>query len=343
MKVFLRIAPPARAVSPWGGPVARLRRVQCTLFSLLILVLAACGTAPIAPVVDRGVAPPAATSMQKAPATKPPAYVLKRGGGFYQDDGPGDNPPENLDAIPDASPRVEPLHRFANNPYTVLGRDYVPMRELKPYRATGVASWYGRKFHGQKTSSGEPYDMYGMTAAHPTLPIPSYVQVTSRVNGKSVVVRVNDRGPFHSDRIIDLSYTAASKLGLIGNGSGQVEVRSILPGEESVAVGKLEQPSVVARAEPIIPPMPPAETLVESSDAKGTWLQLGAFGNRDNAEAMKSRMTRELGSLGERLVVHPVNNLFRLQLGPWANAAEAQSVAQKIGEILEFKPVVVQR
>jgi rare lipoprotein A len=154
---------------------------------------------------------------------------------------------------------------------------------------------------------------------------------------------VNDRGPFHSDRIIDLSYTAASKLGLIGNGSGQVEVRSILPGEASMVAGKLEQPPVAEGLAPMTPSTAPAETLVESSDAKGTWLQLGAFGNRENAEAMKSRMNRELGNLGERLVIHSVNNLFRLQLGPWSNAAEAQSVAQKIGEMLEFKPVVVQR
>ena len=170
-------------------------------------------------------APSATPALQSAPA-----YVLKRGGGFYQDDGPGDNPPADLAAIPDAVPRDEPFNRFANRPYSVLGRDYVPLREVGRYRATGVASWYGRKFHGQKTSSGEPYDMYGMTAAHPTLPIPSYARVTNPANGRSVIVRVNDRGPFHAGRVIDLSYTAAWKLGYVGNGSTQVVVESIAPG-----------------------------------------------------------------------------------------------------------------
>jgi rare lipoprotein A len=110
-------------------------------------------------------------------------------------------------------PKPEPLHRFANNPYSVFGRDYVPLRELKPYKARGIGSWYGRRYHGQKTSSGEIYDMYAMTAAHPILPIPSYVRVTNPANGKSVVVRINDRGPFHAGREIDLSWTAAYKLG----------------------------------------------------------------------------------------------------------------------------------
>ena len=133
-----------------------------------------------------------------------PAVATKKGGGYYLDDGPGDNPPANLDAIPDAEPKAEPLHKAANRPYSVLGQSYTPDTRLKPYKETGVASWYGRRYHGQKTSTGEIYDMYGMTAAHPTLPIPSYVRVTNLKNGKSVVVRVNDRGPFHSDRLIDL-------------------------------------------------------------------------------------------------------------------------------------------
>jgi len=196
-------------------------------------ILAACGNQPPRPVAERGAASGAVSPAPtfRAPATKPPGGVTQRGGGFYKDDGPGDNAPADLDAIPDAVPRAEPLHRFANNPYSVLGQDYVPLRELKPYQARGIASWYGRKFHGQKTSSGEPYDMYGMSAAHPTLPIPSYVRVTNPANGKSVVLRVNDRGPFHADRLIDLSWTAAAKLGYLGTGSTRVEVESILPGQ----------------------------------------------------------------------------------------------------------------
>ena len=145
-----------------------------------------------------------------------------RGG---RDDGPG-APPGNLDRIADARPRSEPLNAGANSPYTALGRKYVPYQSLKPYRARGLASWYGRKFHGKPTSSGERYDMYAMTAAHT---IPSYARVTHLGNGRSVVVRINDRGPFHPERIIDLSYTAAYKLGFVNAGSAQVEVEAILP------------------------------------------------------------------------------------------------------------------
>jgi len=148
-----------------------------------------------------------------------------RGG---RDDGPG-APPGNLDRIADARPRSEPLNAGANSPYTALGRKYVPYQSLKPYRARGLASWYGRKFHGKPTSSGERYDMYAMTAAHTILAIPSYARVTNLSNGRSVVVRVNDRGPFHPERIIDLSYTAAYKLGFVNAGSAQVEVEAILP------------------------------------------------------------------------------------------------------------------
>lgn len=189
-----------------------------------IMFLAACGSVPQRPpVVERteSAVPPALTFK--------PAPTLKKGGGYYKDDGPGDDIPVNLDAIPDAVPKREPLHRFANNPYSALGQEFVPLKALAPYRATGIASWYGRRYHGQKTSSGEPYDMYGMTGAHPTLPIPSYARVTNPANGRAVVVRINDRGPFHAGRLIDLSYVAAWKLGYVGNGSAQVEVESLLP------------------------------------------------------------------------------------------------------------------
>jgi rare lipoprotein A len=150
-------------------------------------------------------------------------------GGYYKDDGPGANPPSNLASIPDPTPKSEPLHRFANRPYEVFGRKYVPFTKVQPYQQRGMASWYGKRFHGQKTASGEPYDMYAMTAAHPILPIPSYARVTNLRNGRQVVVRINDRGPFHSGRVIDLSYAAANRLGLIGSGSGEVEVDAIVP------------------------------------------------------------------------------------------------------------------
>jgi len=154
-----------------------------------------------------------------------------RSGGYYKDDGPDANPPANLASIPDAVPRAEPLHKYANRPYEVFGKKYVPLASVQPFSQRGTASWYGKRFHGQKTSSGETYDMYKMTAAHPTLPIPSYVRVTHVGSGKSVVVRVNDRGPFHGGRIIDLSYVAAYKLGYIGAGSAQVQVEAVVPGQ----------------------------------------------------------------------------------------------------------------
>jgi rare lipoprotein A len=151
-------------------------------------------------------------------------------GGYYKDDGPGDRLPAN---VADAVPRAEPLHKFANRPYNAMGKDYVPMTSLQPFRQRGMASWYGKRYHGQKTSSGEVYDMYAMSAAHPTLPIPSYARVTNLANGRSVVVRINDRGPFRSARIIDVSYAAAHKLGFIQAGAAQVELEAILPGKSA--------------------------------------------------------------------------------------------------------------
>lgn len=147
-----------------------------------------------------------------------------RPGGFYQNDGPPDRVPADILRTPDAVPRVEPFHRFANRPYTALGRSYTPMTEDKPFRQRGLASWYGRQFHGNRTSSGEIYDMFAMTAAHPTLPIPSYVRVRHLGSGATVVVRVNDRGPFKPDRVIDLSYAAAARLGYASIGTAEVEV-----------------------------------------------------------------------------------------------------------------------
>jgi rare lipoprotein A len=151
-------------------------------------------------------------------------------GGYYKDDGPHANPPGNVDRVADAKPRAEPLHRSANRPYEVFGKKYVPLASVRPFHQRGVASWYGKRFHGQKTASGEVYDMYAMTAAHPILPIPSYARVTHVKSGKQVIVRINDRGPFHGGRVIDLSYAAAHRLGLLGSGSGEVQIEAIVPG-----------------------------------------------------------------------------------------------------------------
>lgn len=327
------------------------RRPDCAasaLIVLLSLLLAACGSQPPRLVIDHSASP--APAVSPAPTFRPaspkaPSVVTKQGGGYYKDDGPGDNPPENIDAIPDAVPRDEPLHRFANKAYSVLGKDYVPLNQRTAYKETGIASWYGRKFHGQKTSSGEPYDMYGMTAAHPTLPIPSYVRVTNQRNGKSVILRVNDRGPFHADRVIDLSWTAAYKLGYLEQGSTQVELESILP-KQATAIAI----STVPRGEPVTQPIirsaslnTAAAPLPEMHRTQGYFIQIGAFGNRDNAEALRAHMARELGALGDKLVIDTAGGLFRVQLGPWADAAAAQQAGSQVRESFGMNAIAVQR
>lgn len=313
------------------------------------LLLSACGTSALRPVAVES-EPAAAKPAAKKAAVKP-NYALKKGGGFYLDDGPGDNPPEDMEAIPDAVPRVEPLHKFANNPYSVLGKDYVPLRSLGGYKAQGIASWYGKKFHGQKTSSGEPYDMYGMTAAHPILPIPSYVRVTNPANGKAVVLRVNDRGPFHADRIIDLSYTASWKLGLVGNGSGQVIVESVMPGDElpvyaaAKPEAKADAIEQMARREdtPIAKAASSAPVASVAGESKGTFIQLGAFGNPENAESFRAHMARELDSMADLLRTEVAGKLHRVQLGPFANRSEAESAVARIMSSLGVKATIVVR
>jgi rare lipoprotein A len=266
--------------------------------ALLTLLAAACSTAP--PVADR----PAEQPQDKG------GYSPQGKGGYYKDDGPGSAPPPNLAQIPDAAPKPEPLHRYANRPYKVFGTEYVPIADAQGFKQRGVASWYGRRFHGQKTASGELYDMYAMTAAHPTLPIPSYVRVTNVANGRSVVVRVNDRGPFHSSRVIDLSYAAAYKLGFIQAGSAQVELESVQPAREQ---------------------------------AGAVYVQVGAFTTRENAESLQGRVTRELAWLQESAQVLLSGNLWRLHVGPYRSREDALSVADRIAGELDLKPLVVVR
>jgi rare lipoprotein A len=185
------------------------------LMLALALLLAGCGSTPPRPAAS----PDPTPRPQPAPRPPPPADT-----GI---DGPGANPPADLLLVPDAQPRVEPLRAGGpNKPYEVLGQTYVPLQGDPPLTERGLASWYGRKFHGRSTASGETYNMYAMSAAHKTMPLPSYARVRNPANGREVVVRINDRGPFHPGRVIDLSYTAALKLGLLG-GVGQVEVERI--------------------------------------------------------------------------------------------------------------------
>jgi rare lipoprotein A len=279
-------------------------------------------------------------------------------GGYYQDDGPGDNPPPGLRDTPDAIVKYEPYAKFANKPYSVLGQTYVPLINNEPYTQRGVASWYGVKFHGQRTSSGELYDMYKMTAAHPTLPIPSYARVTSLESGKSVVVRINDRGPFHSDRVIDVSYTAALKLGLLGKGSHQVEIERLFPDDGSrlatvrraaaseaqglpppadIAALMLNDEMQVDSAATAVP-LPAVEA---AKAASGFYLQLGAYAREGKAEEVSELLKKSGVSLA--LEVVRSGSVNRLYSGPYATRASAQEAARLLPAGLGIKPIVVKR
>lgn len=314
-----------------------MREMRIATVLLVVAMLAACGSAPKRGAIDR------APGSGQAPA----------GGGYYLDDGPGANAPADIAAIPDAVPKTEPLHRGTQRPYVVMGRSYTPMTRIEPYKARGIATWYGRRYHGKPTSSGEPYDMYAMTAAHTVLPIPSYVRVTNVANGKSVVVRVNDRGPFIGDRLIDLSYTAAYKLGIIGGGSGMVEVESIIPG----AVAATDAPPVAAAkplAAPVVetvalpPPVPavpaaPAIPAATAAAASGSYLQFGAFGVQANADSYLARLQTQADWLSGELRVHSSDGIYRVQAGPYASETAAREAAERAAQVLGIKPVLVTR
>jgi rare lipoprotein A len=286
-------------------------------------------------------------------------------GGYYQDDGPGANPPPGLMDTPDAVVRYEPYAKFANKPYAVFGQTYTPLINNEPFTQRGIASWYGVKFHGQRTSSGEAYDMYKMTAAHPTLPIPSYARITSLESGKSVVVRINDRGPFHSDRVIDVSYTAALKLGLLGKGSHEVQIERLFPGDEiqlasarraatseaqalpappAIAALMLEDrvdmdSAAVARAQ--TPAQSSGPAVDQGAPQPGFYLQLGAYGRAGKAEEMGEKL-RQAG-VDVAVEVVRSGSVNRLYSGPYATRALAQEAARALPAGLGLKPIVVKR
>lgn len=239
-------------------------------------------------------------------------------GGLYRpgqrDHAPGGRP--DLSKIPEPVPKAEPLSRYGNQPsYTVLGKRYRVLTDTRGYRERGLASWYGAKFHGRATSSMEPYDMCQYSAAHKTLPLPSYARVTNLDNGRSTIVRVNDRGPFHDGRVIDLSYVAALKLGVYETGTARVEVE---------AIG--------AKNHIALPAAPPGDV----------YLQLGAFGERDNAESLR----RQLVQAGERAEIRESREdgrrLYRVRVGPLADAARAEETKARL-RLLGFvaTPIVI--
>ena len=251
----------------------------------------------------------------------------KKGGGYYLDDGPGDHPPENIDAIPDAVPKVEPFNARANQPYIALDNKYIPMTSFYPYKEKGVASWYGKRYHGKKTSIGEYYDMYSMTGAHTTLPIPCYVRVTNTENGKSVIVRINDRGPFKKDRIIDLSFAAAYKLRLSDKGSGPVEVELIDPRQfnalkktPDVVTEKIKEKDVVTAKEKI------DEILANEP----LYIQAGAFKNEKNADFLLKQLSDMKLENTPPFKKQFSEDLFHVVIGPFNNKDEANKIADLI-------------
>ncbi|MBY0241567.1 MAG: septal ring lytic transglycosylase RlpA family protein [Burkholderiaceae bacterium] len=321
-------------------------------------------------------------------------------------------------ATPDADVRNDPPLPRANKEYAVFGKTYRPITDPEqPFVQRGLGTWYGKKFHGQRTSSGELYDMYKMTAAHPILPIPSYARVTNLDNGNQVVVRINDRGPFHSTRVIDVSYTAALKLGLLDKGSHMLEVVRILPAEaEKLAAagkgGANPAPATVLRPQAPAPqrepaqvaallyPPPPGGNAAQGNSAQaaplvataasqasaaplpavmtgktaatapaataagavmlaggtnasadgaivpvaakgGFYLQLGAYGKPENAEAARARVSMESGLSG--LEVVPSGAVLRLFSGPFGTRQEAELAMKALPASLGLKPLVIQR
>lgn len=298
-------------------------RWLCLVFA--VSLLAACAT----PQTGKKTS---SASIRKAqtpsPTTSIPSPSSVSDGGYFQNDGPAAFTPVNLDAVPDALPKVEALNPWANRPYTALGQTFVPDTTDRSYQARGMASWYGRQFHGRKTSSGEPYDMFSMSAAHPTLPIPSYAKVTNVRNGKSVIVRINDRGPFHKSRLIDLSYAAAHRLDYLDNGRAEVVVERVLPTD---GLGDDLRRTGLAKINQTDSPLSRPETL-RSADGSSVFLQLGAFSTHVNAEIFRSRMQGLLDDQDTEGEVKIVNHdgLYKVRLGPFITVSRARDVAQRL-------------
>ncbi|WP_415885897.1 septal ring lytic transglycosylase RlpA family protein [Neptuniibacter sp. QD37_6] len=233
--------------------------------------------------------------------------------------------PVDVSHVKDAVPKVEPKSRGGNkSPYTVFGKQYWVMNSSLGYNETGTASWYGKKFHGHKTSNGEIYDMYKMSAAHKSLPIPTYLKVTNLANNRQVIVRVNDRGPFHGNRIIDLSYAAASKLDILKHGTGNVRLEAIDPRAWQTSG------AVVAAPEP-------------TANIAGRYLQVGAYSNRDSAEYVESQLRPLLPELAVLIRPTTTNDrtLYRVQIGPLKSDTSLMDLTQKVEQMGHKTPRLV--
>ncbi len=298
----------------------------------------------------------ASCSSTPAPSSTPSKSTTSSGPGDYARPHKDGAPWWDVDVsqIPDAVPMPH-YGPYKANPYTVLGKTYFPISDGHRYSATGTASWYGTKFHGQPTANGEKYDLYGMSAAHKTLPLPTYVKVTNLDNGRTVTLRVNDRGPFYSDRIIDLSFAAAKKLGFAETGTARVKVEGIDPQQWWAAQGRpvpamIAQPQMAASkpttsiAQPIEQYTPPpqqhaAATVPLEIDAKknaspaasGLFLQVGAFANPDAAQLLKDKLSGVVSApVFISSVVHNQQTLHRVRLGPIDTPDEAMQLEQSV-------------
>lgn len=246
------------------------------------------------------------------------------------------------------TPKLEPIVKGTTKPYIVNGETVTPMSEINtPFTQTGHASWYGKKFHGRRTASGEPYDMFKLTAAHRTLPIPSYVRVTNLSNGKTIMARVNDRGPFGRDRIIDLSYAAAKQLDILRHGSAQVQVTLIDPSQPLEITAATAQPT--ADMQPL-----PKETVqvtrtvsavkpVSVLDANGVYVQVGAFGQEENADRLQQRIFSALPETQSLLNKVYNGKMFQIVLGPYPDHTLAAQAANQMRDQFQLPALIFSR
>jgi len=260
-------------------------------------------------------------------------------------------PPRELP--PNAVPRVEPRSKYGNpSSYVVFGRRYYVLASSQGFIERGIASWYGKKFHGQRTSSGEAYDMYAMTAAHTQLPLPTYVQVTNLKNSKQVVVRVNDRGPFHQNRVIDLSYAAATKLGIIKDGTGVVELQALDPLNHRRAETSASSP-LAENDDAIVAPDTLSKVQVASNEVRKTqderiqeqaiityvegpqmFVQVGAFGERENADQLLNQLSGlDLGAITISSVVKDAKQVHRVRIGPLSAVESIDATVVKLNDL----------
>jgi rare lipoprotein A len=243
-----------------------------------------------------------------------------------------DGPPlsyTDINGIKDAEPKEEAKSRSGNAPYTVFGKRYYVMKDSNNFKQKGIASWYGKKFHGRKTSSGEKYDLYGMTAAHRSLPLPTYVKVKNLDNGKTVIVKVNDRGPFHSSRVIDLSYAAASKLGIVATGTGRVELEAIKPAQWRMAQGNTDV----------------LKTLYTKDGTPKPYLQAGAFSDVKKAQQLAEMLHAQTAlpvEVHEKLN-QKSKNMWTVLVGPLKDNTEIARNRNRVASIASVDPVTIMR